>query len=50
MSTQPAASPATVTPMIHQPFSEVYGAWRAMEEAYRAGKLRAIGVSNFQLD
>lgn len=36
--------------LIHQPFSDVYGAWRAMEEAHRAGKLRAIGVSNFQSD
>ena len=36
--------------LIHQPFSDVHGAWRAMEEALRAGKLRAIGVSNFQPD
>lgn len=36
--------------LIHQPFSDVHGAWRAMEEAHRAGKLRAIGVSNFQPD
>ncbi|KXU82760.1 2,5-diketo-D-gluconic acid reductase [Paraburkholderia monticola] len=36
--------------LIHQPFSDVHGSWRAMEEAYRAGKLRAIGVSNFQPD
>ncbi|NML35526.1 aldo/keto reductase [Paraburkholderia antibiotica] len=36
--------------LIHQPFSDVHGAWRAMEEAHRAGKLRAIGVSNFQSD
>ncbi|MEK8050946.1 aldo/keto reductase [Ideonella sp. DXS22W] len=36
--------------LIHQPFGDVHGAWRAMEEAYRAGKLRAIGVSNFQPD
>lgn len=34
--------------LIHHPFGDVYGAWRAMEEAYRAGKLRAIGVSNFE--
>lgn len=33
--------------LIHQPFSDYYGTWRAMEEAYKAGKLRAIGVSNF---
>jgi 2,5-diketo-D-gluconate reductase A len=36
--------------LIHQPFSDVHGAWRAMEEAHRAGKLRAIGLSNFQPD
>lgn len=36
--------------LIHQPFSDVHGAWRAMEEAQRAGKLRAIGLSNFQPD
>ena len=36
--------------LIHQPFSDVHGAWRAMEEAHRAGKLRAIGLSNFNPD
>ncbi len=36
--------------LIHQPFADYYGAYRAMEEAYRAGKLRAIGVSNFYPD
>jgi diketogulonate reductase-like aldo/keto reductase len=36
--------------LIHQPFGDVYGAWRAMEELYHAGKIRAIGVSNFQPD
>jgi 2,5-diketo-D-gluconate reductase A len=36
--------------LIHQPYGDVHGAWRAMEEAHRAGKLRAIGVSNFQPD
>ena len=33
--------------LIHQPFGDYYGAYRAMEEAYKEGKLRAIGVSNF---
>lgn len=36
--------------LIHQPFGDYYGAYRAMEEAYKAGKLRAIGVSNFYPD
>lgn len=36
--------------LIHQPFGDVHGSWRAMEEAYRDGKLRAIGLSNFQPD
>ena len=36
--------------LIHQPFNDCYGTYRAMEEAYRAGKLRAIGVSNFYPD
>lgn len=36
--------------LIHQPLGDVYGAWRAMEEAYHAGKVRAIGVSNFEPD
>lgn len=36
--------------LIHQPFGDVHGSWRAMEEAYKAGKLRAIGLSNFQPD
>lgn len=36
--------------LIHQPYSDVHGSWRAMEEAYKSGKLRAIGVSNFQPD
>jgi len=36
--------------LIHQPYGDVYGAWRAMEELYRAGRIRAIGVSNFHSD
>ena len=36
--------------LIHQPFGDYYGSWRAMEEAYRQGKARAIGVSNFYPD
>lgn len=36
--------------LIHQPFGDVYGEWRAMEELYQAGKIRAIGVSNFHPD
>ena len=36
--------------LIHQPFGDVYGAWRAMEELYQGGRIRAIGVSNFQPD
>lgn len=36
--------------LIHQPFGDVHGAWRAMEAAVQAGKLRAIGVSNFAPD
>ena len=34
--------------LLHQPFCDYYGAYRALEEAYHEGKLRAIGVSNFQ--
>ena len=34
--------------LIHQAYGDVFGTWRAMEKAYRTGKVRAIGVSNFQ--
>ena len=36
--------------LLHQPYNDVYGAWRAMEELQEAGKIRAIGVSNFAVD
>jgi 2,5-diketo-D-gluconate reductase A len=36
--------------LIHQPFGDVYGEWRAMEELYQQGKIRATGVSNFPPD
>lgn len=36
--------------LIHQPFGDYYGTYRALEEAYKAGKIRAIGVSNFYPD
>lgn len=36
--------------LIHQPFGDVYGEWRAMEALYKEGKVRAIGVSNFHPD
>ena len=36
--------------LIHQPYSDVHGAWRAMEEFQEQGKVRAIGVSNFAVD
>lgn len=36
--------------MIHMPFGDYYGAWQAMEELYKEGRIRSIGVSNFQSD
>jgi 2,5-diketo-D-gluconate reductase A len=36
--------------LIHQPYGDIHGAWRAMEELYQQEKIRAIGVSNFQQD
>ncbi len=36
--------------LLHQPFSDIYGAWRALEELYEEGKIRAIGISNFYAD
>jgi len=36
--------------LIHQPYGDVHGAWRAMEEQYRTGRVKAIGLSNFQPD
>jgi 2,5-diketo-D-gluconate reductase A len=36
--------------LLHQPFGDAYGAWRALEELYEAGKLRAIGISNYYPD
>jgi diketogulonate reductase-like aldo/keto reductase len=36
--------------VIHQPYGDIYGSWRAMEELYREGRVRAIGISNFHPD
>ncbi|MEY2792785.1 MAG: hypothetical protein RJA76_777 [Bacteroidota bacterium] len=36
--------------LIHQPYGDIYGEWRAMEKLYKEGRIRAIGVSNFQQD
>lgn len=36
--------------LIHQPLGDVYGSWRAMEDAYKTGKLKSIGVANFEND
>lgn len=36
--------------LIHQPYGDIYGKWRAMQELYREGRVRAIGVSNFHPD
>jgi 2,5-diketo-D-gluconate reductase A len=36
--------------LIHQPYGDIHGSWRAMEELYEAGKIKAIGVANFQID
>lgn len=36
--------------LLHQPFSDIYGAWRALEDLYDEGKIRAIGISNFYAD
>ncbi len=36
--------------LIHQPYGDIHGSWQAMEDLYREGKIKAIGVANFQPD
>lgn len=36
--------------LLHQPYGDAYGAWRALEELYEDGKIRAIGISNYYVD
>ena len=36
--------------LIHQPYNDYYGAWRALEELYKEGKVKSIGVDNFTQD
>ena len=36
--------------LLHQPFNDVYGAYKAMEDLYKEGRIRAIGISNFYVD
>jgi len=36
--------------LIHQPYGDIFGSWKAMQELYEAGKIRAIGIANFQSD
>jgi 2,5-diketo-D-gluconate reductase A len=44
------SSPISTHNLIHLPFGDVHGAWRAMEELYRDDKVQAIGISNFHPD